>query len=422
MIEQHLRKLNTGYCIKALVLCFYTFCLCDQGTANAVEPQELVTDKVFTIQSSDSKHRGNGFIFNEGIIATTSHLVNHLCHDNDCSNLLVLDNNEVIVKPTETIKLISDIQSLDVAFLSFKTNKEPLLMHDTAIDGKGVLYAAGINKNEIVYQSGLITKDTPIWLYTSIKTQFGLSGAPVVDKEGKLVGMVDQASSIFESVVGRIFNSPVKIRIIKASILKELLTSEADSINAELEKINEYYLNNIVKISSFERLFPSMELLSMYLKAKERIGISNIDSSFINPFLAAANKPLIIGEVKNNKLAETIERAALMESIERHGIQDLTISKIEKLNRNQEQKDLLKNLVKEIVSIHYPGYEAMVFSLSVTAILIGFMGIVWALTVGYTFGNCKGVFLKRIWISFVVAFLLWPISFLVYLLKYKNKK
>ncbi|GEM_PF-3803691 len=216
---------------------------------------------------------GTGFVFNDRVI-TNAHLVSSLCPLTDCSDLKV----EGISCAKWSVAGIK--RSLDLGALACS---DP-------IDKPGLSLSSGYSSKvsivgfpkcgEQKISSGEIIQESRLHLTLTAKGNYGSSGSPILDSEGKLVGIVDQAASAKTLLQSKMFfQSEFPMRGVSAKNLKYLEGSELDQISHVLL---DYYRNIGRTLSGIDRLLFSFDFLA-------RIEGFNID------VVASGESPLLFG-------------------------------------------------------------------------------------------------------------------------------
>ena len=438
---------------------------------NSTEIDKIKTS-IFIISSEDKKSCGTAFLSSDNTLYTSNHIIElilkkqNLSSDTNKTN----ENFSLLLKDAfnseKTLKIsfsnLSQISSLDI--VKIKLQETPasksynIPSSDSVYKADSSVFAVGFkNCEEATLIKGTIIQETPIWLESNLEGYFGMSGSPVFSTNGEFIGLIDQAHSIIDGILGRIFGSSFSLRVTKASALKFLDYSGTDSLNLilslknEAELINKNYQKNLLELSSYSRLIKSLEFFSQKKLFFQRLSnypeikpdltplIKNetkVDlTSIYHLTTATADKgnqnETNLLETTTNELNEQIALLSIYNAYETYGsfnganFENNNIAsfknKLNDLNISINLKENLLSFIESTKKQSYPGYEAMVLSSSLLVVFITILVSLWFLTIGYVLGDYKKGFWSKLWITFVVGFFLWPISFVVYLLFVRKK-
>lgn len=317
---------------------------------------------------------GSGFIFNNQVI-TNAHLVSSLCPLRDCADLKV----DGISCPKWSVSGIK--RSLDLGALSCSQSIEkPGLTLSTGNSSK--ISIVGFPKcGEQKISSGEIIHESRLHLTLTAKGNYGSSGSPILDSEGKLVGIIDQAASAKTLLQSKIFfQSEFPMRGISAKNIKYLEGNQLDQISHVLL---DYYRNIGRTLSGIDRLLFSFDFLA-------RIEGFNVD------VVEAGEPPLIFGYLEQIPLSTKYSPLVFAATLEGRGPYfkpfKLLSGKIESeiLSGNSEFEELYSGLKTN----PYSGLELTMIKyaliLLVAVLLIGIViGIV--ISTAYRFWRRKAL-------------------------------
>ena len=237
---------------------------------NSTEIDKIKTS-IFIISSEDKKSCGTAFLSSDNTLYTSNHIIElilkkqNLSSDTNKTN----ENFSLLLKDAfnseKTLKIpfsnLSQISSLDIAKISLQetpaSKSYNIPSNDLIYKTGSSIFALGFkNCDEVTLIKGTIKQETQIWLESDLKGYFGMSGSPAFSTNGEFVGLVDQAQSIVDGILGRIFGSSFSLRVTKASALKLLDYNGTDNLNLILSLKNEAELINKNYPDKFEYLNP----------------------------------------------------------------------------------------------------------------------------------------------------------------------
>jgi V8-like Glu-specific endopeptidase len=407
-------------------------------------PQALI-DSVVLLTANNSRC-ATGFITKDGILYTNAHVINSLCVARKCSNIKI--------KKASAIGRLADIE-LDIKNISVKAMSSMLdvaILESEEIKNSGTFELAGYpikekqavsvlgfpGCKELAFSSGEVISSQTLRTYTSTDGAHGSSGSPLIDETGKVVGIVNQASSIAGGLGSLLFETKFKNRAVPISTISEVFTDIGSnaSITTQVKLLNSFYKTELSKVLGLDRIRESLELSQRIRSLADDI----LNSEYISPetiYLTIAERDLIFlaslpWKKEFAELAKESQELAIYAAIESRGLLNQNFQKIER----QELEEALKNSnhpteqISKVLDI-FESAEAQknggVYSMGTRYILpiiitVGGLFFIYSFTLGIVFSTAYGGFIKRIFKTALVGIALWPISFVIFLLFRRNKK
>lgn len=318
---------------------------------------------------------GSGFVYNNRVI-TNAHLVSSLCPLGDCSGLRV-SGIECSRWSVDSIK-----RSLDLGALSCS---EPIVNPGLALGtGKtSTVTIVGFPRcGEQKTSTGEVIQESRLHLTLTAKGDYGSSGSPILDSDGNLIGIIDQAASAKSLLQSKILlQSDFPMRGVRAENLRYLNGPNLVEIS---QVLLDYYRQTIRNFSGIDRLLLSFDFLA-------RIEGFNID------VVESGEAPLLIGYLEQIPYANRYSSLILAASLEGRGpyfkpfkpLTNETKSKI--ISSNKDFKELYDGLGRN----PYAGLELTMIKYALILILIVLvigiaLGIIGTSAVGYIKRRVRG--------------------------------
>jgi hypothetical protein len=311
---------------------------------------------------------GSGFVYNNRII-TNAHLVSSLCPLGDCSGLKVSEI-ECSKWSVDSIKRSLDLGALTC---SEPISKPGLTLGSSKTSSVTIVGfpRCGAQKTS----TGEVIQESRLHLTLTAKGDFGSSGSPILDSDGNLIGIIDQAASAKSLLRSKILlQSEFPMRGVRAENLRYLKGPYLEEISHVLL---DYYRQTVRNFSGIDRLLLSFDFLA-------RIEGFNID------VVESGEAPLLIGYLEQIPHATRYSSLILAASLEGRGpyfkpfkpLTDETKSKI--ISRNEHFQELYAGLEKN----PYAGLELTIIKYALILLLIALtigivLGIVGTTAVGY---------------------------------------
>lgn len=196
---------------------------------------------------------GSGFVF-EGEIVTNAHLVSSLCPLGDCEGLKI-DGINCTKWSVSSLK-----RSLDLGSLNCREPIEKPSLTLGSSDDSNVTIVGYPRCGEQKTSSGEIIQKSRLHLILTAKGNYGSSGSPILNPEGKVVGIIDQAASAKSLLQSKIlFQSEFPMRGINAKNLKYIKGDNFEDIS---QILLDYYRQIGRNLSGIDRLLFSFDFLA----------------------------------------------------------------------------------------------------------------------------------------------------------------
>lgn len=381
---------------------------------------------------------GTAFFIDGQTLISSAHFVRANCPAGDCSGLRMvassdLDQNIASVDhaPSVTLQLHTLLNELDVASLRLNQASPhaaldgahsipPALKQDVTV----LHYPAC---GELVLSSGVITASGALDFSVDTSVNYGSSGGAVVDRDGVVLGVVSQAASVFAAARARLVGGSFNGKIIRYDIVSAAL--ENPGLVPQL--LLSWYQSDISNLVGFQRLYDGQR----FIRSVDRLRTRLISAGELNPALMlATDYPDSFASLPNSTYfgpqTLELEQLAFAASLEKHGpfsgelhLLDTNAleNSLQKAGRPSAHIAELRRMVIRLWEQKYPGFELMseslVFSCSVLGVILA---VIWGWSLGRVFSTSRGSIWHRVLVTFLVAILVWPISWLFYVLRQRR--
>ncbi|MFM1847649.1 MAG: Trypsin-like peptidase domain [Pseudomonadota bacterium] len=173
----------------------------------ADSPAPLPFESIVLLSAPEHKACGSGFFEARGRIATSLHLIRSVCPDGDCSRLRVyrgvgLGQKPVPVELPNTPRVERLLPAFDLGLLDIGPTSSPLPYGSSIAPGEAVTTLGFPGCGALANRSGKITAIEPLHLVTTVEGSPGTSGSPLLNSQGQVVGIVDEAAGIVDAITG----------------------------------------------------------------------------------------------------------------------------------------------------------------------------------------------------------------------------
>jgi hypothetical protein len=408
-----------SYIYSFILLVVSTLLMPQHGTAEPSSPQ------VVLLSSPSSGNCATAFFLDEFHLVTNAHVAAQLCSGNDCSGTDVYSPTAKLELGQLTLN--KNLAAFDIAVLRAKVPlpairpvqfRAPVLNEEVTSLGHPRCGPQQISKGKVLGLDSL-------HLLSSTKSMHGSSGSPIIAADGAIVGIVDEAASVYDGVRSILAGSSFNSRGIRADVYTTLSTLEGQALlDFSVAALNSYYLSDVAHKQGLDRIRASMQFLAML----EGLRISLVESpetsdAALRTLGALKAYPLVAlrlpSSILLSKFDAEVERLVVAANIELKGprrdvLRSLDESEIRSLannnGRSSAQQETLLQLFNQALSIGYQGLE---LSIAVIVTIVSVLGIIlllmWACVFGYCLSYLKDHLVLRIGKSLLLA-ITFPIS------------
>lgn len=222
-------------------------------------PASLPINAIVRLASPRHEVCGSGFIGQNGYIVTNAHLVRSLCPAGDCSDLTVGSAPAIGAPPvtralTVPPRVVAVLPVFDLGFIDAHLPPSifPIGAAAQVNDEVATLGFPGCKTLE--YSSGVVTATDALHLTTTLSGGHGSSGSPIVSSTGAVVGIVDEAAHLLDSIGG----GPFSLRGSRLDGATELPPNQG--LPLQLERLAAFH-RNLPNRSLPERIRGSFDLV-----------------------------------------------------------------------------------------------------------------------------------------------------------------
>lgn len=220
---------------------------CDQLIAKLL-------DSVVMLQGESQA--GTGFVLNDGSIITNAHVIEGICESGTCRNLQVFTANKIGQHATTLVRtgqIVAEVNAklLDLAILRprrpFPNAATKGIEFGEATKVGDTICTIGFPQAErLRMEGGQVQYDDRIRITTTARGLHGVSGSPIVNDQGQLVGIVNESSTLAGGWAGLLLDLPFELSGVQASVLKQLQTSRnAEMLLIQAKIMNEHFADRI---------------------------------------------------------------------------------------------------------------------------------------------------------------------------------
>lgn len=386
---------------------------------------EPISSSVLLLKSQDGSACGSGFLLPGGFVITASHLARSLCPSSHCTGEVWRSQaiREAATTRLEvTTELVEDLPGLDVSLLKVAPPPSPPVLGIAKSPlrmGDSVSVAGFPNCRTLEVVAGKVTQLDDLWMITNAPAAPGNSGSAVLNGEGAITGMVDEAASAISATLNSVLGSRFSTRDVRIDAILPLLISRGtppeESILREASLINRYHDTTLVAFQSTARPITSLRFFALVDGLRHRaLTVAPSSHAFMQRLVALNGYPSRPKEVAATYLP--LDETVLRFQLEQRGPYR---APLHPLNRQQLVQELsgtgLEETAQRFFRSNYLGYDLMSFALIAGLILLALpLALLWAFSLGFVYAQATGGVLKRLWITLIVALGLWPLSLLAF--------
>lgn len=399
-----------------LTLCVATFALSLAHSGYAADPLAV------RLMSDKNGYCGSGFYLEADTVVTNLHVVESLCPQGDCSGL---------TKSIGPAQIGSRFPALDIATLKVAPREHfanPAL--STAERDLAVRILGFPGCKELETRKGGVSAVRPLDLTLTANAEYGMSGSPVVDQSGKIVGVLRRADTLGGAMVGAAFGGGFPARVIRADVLERVLkATPREQCGIQASVLTQQWLRVLDRVTGFDR---GLELLGLREAAIGLTDCVHVDPSLAKDLLLFLRRPheypaLGFG-ASSDQLVWELQKVALASSLTAFGsapvgappeLWDLEAVLTKQLS--SERADEVKAMTALMSSRSFYGAEADLFTFMGSILLwVILFGTMWAFSGGVVFRDVSGPVVWKLLVTLAVLILLWPLSLVAYLVMRKK--
>lgn len=225
-------------------------------------------------------------IATKGVVLTNAHVIDAVCPELKCDGLKVSRAPSIGKPATEPVncnawKVKHLSRALDLGVLECTSTQIlgsiDLPLHTERASSVNIVSYPGCK--ELQKTSGEVTSESGLLIKTSAKGDYGSSGGGIYDADGKLIGIVDQATSARDLLLSKLtFQSKFKLRGIKINHANSLFQTP-QNIKIEVDVLMQYFRESIRVEKGIDRLFASFDFLSRVEGLKRDVASLNYPDS-----------------------------------------------------------------------------------------------------------------------------------------------
>lgn len=416
------------------------------GTGHAQTNLETAFARSVLLLIAEGGACATGFLAADGKIVTNFHVANGICPYGRCRNLRIQRTNRLGNAPVEELRFdtaaITRISpAMDIAIIeispSFRLSQAAELVAAPMPEAGTQVSVIGFPACGVLQQSsGRVLGVDPVHMTTSARGAYGSSGSPVFSGDGRLVGITIQAVSLGDAAANFLFKRPFELRAVRADVLQDLMQkSDIDSLRNEISVLNRYYRETVMPLSGWKRMMPSYQFIAAVQGIRLRVlttqSLSQIAPQFLwfdEYFDVLPRIPR--GSEKDRPLFTDIEKLLTALNIELDGPQRSLFRPVkpEELKetlmaagRSETHTDEILQMVNAAHAIRFQGVQIqLVIYCMAAALVLCVTAAVWGGSVIHVFLRSRGGLFLRAFKAACAAFLLWPVSYLIFILNRGN--
>jgi hypothetical protein len=249
-------------------------------------------------------------------------------------------------------------------------------------------------------------------------------------------GIITRAFSPTRAILSRLIGVQVPTSAVPAQLILQLMELEPpEAALQQIQQLNYFYRNTVIQQSGRSRLLAAFTFLSTFGDVRSELASLDVPANEIGAILGQSSLSVIANNPNppRTDLAEAVELLAAAADVEAHGLHlaqlkginpTALLNSIKKSGRSALQKEALVEIIIKGVSPTYQGFYLAAFgSLLFPLALLILLFALWCWSGGYVFCRAKGGLLRRTIAMTLVAFPLWPLSFIFFLLlRWKKNK
>jgi|GEM_PF-2234722 len=400
---------------------------------------QFPVSNIIQVQSSRFPGCGTGVLVRPNSLLVSRHLVTTLCPQEECSTLRLARAPAVgrvasVELEFATAELLLSVPTIDFAIIKLDGLNAQIddLQINSPDDGAPVTVLGFPQCTALTQSAGQIKNLNSLHLVTSAWGDYGSSGSAVLNSQGELVGLADQASSVIGGLSGSISGSGFKLRAIRADIVQSFFALEArSSCEAEATHLLQYYHSNVqgenVSLRGLARVRAGLDYITMADSLSHCAAVYDYAPSITQTLLHRGDYLIYLAnlsfDANSTQFAQKLELVIAAYNRELKGLygtatRPLNVSALLeriKPTRSADQYAALTKILNGDSSNRAPYVGLQMFALSWGSVAILFFLvalILWAATGSYIFATAKGSWLRRLLVASAVLILFWPVSLL----------
>lgn len=374
--------------------------------------------RVVLLNSSVTGRCGTGFYLNPSTVMTNRHVVDSICPQNVCKGL---------PESLGQVSVTATLSSLDIALLKVAEQPEATVVAFSEPRRDSEVRATGFpNCKERESRNGKVTGLRPLDITLDLKIDYGMSGSPILDAEGRVVGIVRQADSLGGALVGASIGGGFAARGSRGDVVQSLLTASArERCGMEASFITKQWSRLMDRLTGFER---GLELLSLRESSLGLLSCADGDPSLARHLLLFLRRPHEFATAGFGESLDPVswklDLAALTSALTAYGAATIGAPSLprtleEELNSvvgTEERRSELKEVLGSLSHRDFYGAEFDILSSLGTSLLgIAFLIVIWAFSGGLVLRDAPGGVLRKVLVTVAVLLVFWPLSLAAYL-------
>ncbi|MDC0358071.1 serine protease [Oligoflexia bacterium] len=407
-------------------------------SATPLDASKLV-NSVFLLSSKTNDTCATGFLMADGELVTNSHVMHALCPLRNCEDVIIRKASRIgdmipQLVPVQALSIKKDFPGLDAAVLEVKFEHEVVgafKKGGSATPGQPLFSLGYPRCKALTLSSGSLETVSNLRLFTSVQGAHGSSGSPIFDQDYNLIGIADEAESVTSALTSMLFATDFRLRGVRADILFELTALDPiASINRHAALLSAHYNDSVRPTKQLTRLLAGEDFLHLVEGLRKRLimfdrfAIYGKSLSWLGEYIALL--PTLPVSLTTDPLILATEKIAVAYSLEKFGLKQKSftaldsaqlVSAINAMQRPLEHKQALIELVNYAASDGYMGseyYTLLLCAMGVGTALV--LTLLWGWSLGYVFSRARGGIIRGTIVMAVVGIVLWPLSFLLFLM------
>lgn len=412
--------------------------LCTPNSLLKAEPVQDLINSVVLLRGEANFPCATGFILDNGDILTNAHVTRSICPLGRCNDIQAFRAKDMGAEATEKLpiklEIKKEIVSFDVAKLeqlgenkilgNFKTDFPSLKL-------KSAVASLGFPRcGKLAFSKGEITDLGPIQFYTTIDGSHGSSGSPIFDEQNKLVGIVDQSTSLTGALASLGWGAHFPLRAVGIANAYSIINDVDEvSFKQEAALLKNHLLTHVSKLAGNDRLKEDLLVSNMVEGFRRRVIDSNLPAElkiytlhfgeYPGEFLRATTPTL---GSNYQQLLATVEELMLAYNVEVKGAASSIFAPLDlsKFEAGLRDSGRTPERTRQLMTIMLQGIDDLGmetrFAVRTAAYLLLFIliGSLITFSSGYMYALMQGSRFRRIIIT-SLASLLWPFSFIWFL-------
>ncbi len=393
------------------------------------KPSPQALRSVVLLTDSKGSACASGFLLRDGRLVTASHVVQSLCNLSECPGLVIRRAASLGAPALETLtmretpKVVLNIPWLDLAVIAGALEPGVFELAGSATPDH-ISFLSFPRCQDLALSQGRVKQDAVLWLDTTVEAAPGSSGGPAFDQNYNLVGVAQQATSLSQALMARLYGTSYELRFLKAQALRQRLSSiDEESIGSEIQALNEYYNKRILPLTGWDRFLQGADFISTVNSLRSPFALPPLTPRERISFLALAEYPGVPFTPTHDSafsrliMASNLESKGLFKKFlvpidEREFLKDLQSS-----GMKAEELSEISNLLSSFRQSGFYGFD--LFAIKQAAwwfLVISLFIFSIAASAGYIFALTKGSLLRRAAVTFFWGVLCWPVSILAFII------